>query len=499
MSTLRAIIVVTLDCVRPDHLGFNGYRGVDTPNIDLLAHEGVVFEQAIAQAPNTWVSHASIFTGCNPYKHGIRTPFTRLSRQVTTVAEAFSEYGFATAAFPAHTLLGPAQGFDRGFEMYDLDINDFSHASMAKDHRFYRNWETMWTQAKKWMLEQSGRFFIWLHYMGTHWEPHKAVSLPEEYRHKYSKFGQYYDGKISWADKECIGTIRSFLEETNLSEDSCFVVLSDHGDELSRNDPPYTCGGHNQDLSDQVMKITLIIRAPRKLPQQFRVKEQVRSIDIMPTVLDLADVSIPESVEGKSLFSYCEDSIPAINYAVTAYAYMENVPRHWLGIRTSDWKLILTDQALSIDEKTSVLPKSTVNIFKAIVKSAKSILLISKEHLHPWVYTVLKTFYHGVRRTYQLFLAKKQPKQKSQLASKITTQPLQFETMLLERGRVFALYNLRNDPNEHQDVAVQHPDVVQLLKAQLANMAMGATSESLDISDVYRAETEQQLKSLGYF
>jgi arylsulfatase A-like enzyme len=68
---VKSIIMITLDCARPDHLGCYGYHGVDTPGINKIAREGLIFQQAIAQAPNTWVSHASIFTGCNPYRHGI--------------------------------------------------------------------------------------------------------------------------------------------------------------------------------------------------------------------------------------------------------------------------------------------------------------------------------------------------------------------------------------------------------------------------------------------
>ncbi len=118
MKKPKAIVVVTLDCVRPDHLGAYGYRGVDTPFMDLVAKEGALFENAIAQAPNTWVSHASIFTGCNPYRHGMRTYYTVISEEVGTLAEMLSKSGYATAAYPAHTLVGPERGYNRGFRSF---------------------------------------------------------------------------------------------------------------------------------------------------------------------------------------------------------------------------------------------------------------------------------------------------------------------------------------------------------------------------------------------
>ena len=228
MNPPKAVIMVTLDCVRPDHLGCYGYKGVDTPNMDRIAQDGVVFEQAICQAPNTWVSHGAILTGCNPYKNGVRTPSTILSEQVVTLAEAFSEAGYVTAAFPAHTLVGPARGFNRGFDLFDLDESEFLHSSAASENKFYRDWETMWAKAKTWMSAQKKPFFIWLHYMGTHWEPHEALSLPVEYQRNYSAYGQFFDGKISWADKECIGEIEDFLNESGLTDDSVFAIAG-HG------------------------------------------------------------------------------------------------------------------------------------------------------------------------------------------------------------------------------------------------------------------------------
>jgi len=494
----RAIIVVTLDCVRPDHLGCYGYRGVDTPNIDRMAQEGTVFEQAIAQAPNTWVSHACIFTGCNPYKHGVRTPFTRLSSHVTTLAEALSQYGFATAAFPAHTLVGPGLGFDRGFDFFDLDASELMQNSEVNGNKFYRSWDAIWASVSAWTIQQSGRFFVWVHYMGTHELPIELLPLPVNFRKQYSSMGQYYDGKISWADKECVGIILSFLEEAGLAAGSILVVLSDHGDALVGGPDPFGRPVHNAELTDDVMRIPLVIQAPSHLPANMHVATQVRSIDIMPTLLDLADVPIPESVEGQSLVPYCKGSTQMMHGSTTSYAYIENVPRHWLGIRTSDWKLILTDEPLPAAQTPPAVPESTIDVFRAAVGSALHVLRTHKEYVHPSVHAAMRTVYCGVRWVYRLLRGRKSPEPRSQPMLETEATPLPFETKVLEQGRVSALYDLRNDPDEQQDVAAQHPEIVEALRAQLANMIEGSTTELHDISETDRAEIERRLGALGY-
>lgn len=496
--TVRSIILLTLDCVRPDHLGCYGYRGVDTPNIDRLAYEGVVFEQAIAQAPNTWVSHACIFTGCNPYKHGLHTPFTRLSSRITTLAEALSQYGFATAGFPAHTLVGPSLGFDRGFDFFDLDSSEFVIGSDVAGHKYYRDWGVIWEKASAWMRQQSGPFFVWLHYMGTHELPIEALPVPVKFCKQYSPLGQYYDGKISWADKECVGTILSYLEKAGLTSESIFVVFSDHGDELSGGPDPYGRAVHNAQLTDDVMRIPLVMRAPNRLPPNTRVTVQVRSIDIMPTVLDLAGVPIPESAEGKSLVPYCEFSAKTMNDDATAYAYMENLPRHWLGIRTSDWKLILTDKPLPHDQTQPTMPQNTVEVFKEVGKSALHTLRANKEHVPPLMYTAMRAAYRVVHGVYRLLRGKEPQGSKLQSVPEIKATPLSFDSKVLEQGCVFALYDLRNDPNEQHNVAAQHPEVVQILKTQLAKMVTESTSELYDISDADRAKIIERLRALGY-
>jgi len=490
MNLPKSVIMITLDCVRPDHIGHYGYKGVDTPNIDKIAEEGISFSQTIAQAPNTWVSHASIFTGCNPYNHGIRTPYTKLSDKVKTLAEVLSENGFATGGFPSHTLLGESQGFDRGFDLYDIDLNNFLHSSTAENNYFYRIWDNMWMKAKEWMVGQSKHFFIWLHYMGTHWEPEGEISLPPEYREKYSNYGQYYDGKISWADYICIGKVKEFLEKNKLSDDSILILFSDHGDDLSKNEIPSQYGGHNDNLFDDVMKILLVFRAPNRVPGNKIINKQVRSIDIMPTLLDIMGIPIPENIDGVSLVSLYDEEKKNKN-STTELTYMENIPRGWLGIRTEEYKLILSYKAKSESRKTN---KNILNIINALFERFDRILFKNKKPIV--FYKIYVLIFKAIKATY--FLISKILR-KLVLNKKTSNSYLSDELRIIKEGKVFALYNLKKDPGESDNIVADYSEVVNKLKSELVNMVKGSKQIINKVTDNEQKIISETLEKLGYY
>lgn len=334
MEIPENLIIVTLDCVRPDHLGCYGYGGVQTPNIDALAMEGVIFEQAITHAPNTWVAHGSIFTGCNPYVHGLRTPRNRLGYRVETIAERLSRKGYRTAGFPGNSLVGRAMGFDRGFQYFDEE--NFQNPIMINDIAWRREWRSTVERIDGWISEDKGKFFLWIHYIDTHHLP--EIDLPEYYRKRFSPNYQFYDGKISYADEVCVGAIRRMIERKGLLERTMCVILSDHGEELGNDDIPR----HDRDLKDEVIKVPLIFSWPGFIFNRRRIAEQVRCIDIMPTALELLglDLDIEDDfVEGASLVPLMKG--PCIRDEGETYAYIENLPRGLRAVRTDEWKLII--------------------------------------------------------------------------------------------------------------------------------------------------------------
>jgi arylsulfatase A-like enzyme len=326
------ILMLTLDAVRPDHLGCYGYTGVETPHIDALAREGILCQQAVTHAPNTWVSHATLFTGCLPPRHGLRAATHRLTSTAPTLAEWLSHHGYSTAAFPGSTLVGRPQGFHRGFDLFDECWWDEGHK--VKEVLWRRNWLDTLHRAKKWIEEASNPFFLWLHYIDTHHLP--EYTLPEYFRKAFPPSWQHYDGKISYADQICISKLMGFLEDCGLQDRTILFIFSDHGEELREGDLAVHDGG----LHDDVVRVPLIISLPSMLGRSTaRISEQVRLLDLFPTVCDLLNLPQPPGLQGRSLLTLLHGQ--ALRDEEFSLAYLENWPKGYLGVRTSEWKLIL--------------------------------------------------------------------------------------------------------------------------------------------------------------
>ncbi len=330
-------ILVTLDCVRADHLGCYGYGGVETPYLDRMAASGVLFEQAVTHAPNTWVAHASLFTGCFPPVHGLRAPHHSISPQVITMAEWFASHGWATAAFPGTTLVGKVQGFQRGFDFFDQEWE--AEGFHAEQVVWRKDWKKALCRALDWMEKAGEPFLLWIHYMDTHHLP--ELQLPQYYRSRFSQRWQFYDGKISYADKACMGELWEYLRYRGLLERTVLVVFADHGEELHEDDRPVHDGG----LGEDVVRVPLIFKLPDSMKLAgLRVKEQVGLVDIFPTCCRLANISVPDAIQGIAW------GFPTNFHGGQVQPrelYMENWYKGFVGLRTKEWKLIMKYQDLS--------------------------------------------------------------------------------------------------------------------------------------------------------
>ena len=454
MKNAKRIVFITLDCVRPDHLGCDGYQGVDTPNIDSIAQNGVIFEQAICQAPNTWVSLASIFTGCNPYKSGVRTPYHKLNANVRTIAEVLRDDGYVTAGFPGHTLVGSGRGFDRGFNFFDEDEEDFKYESGMRGFRFYRNWDSTFTKIKECLKSHKGqKLFLWIHYMETHWEPGNYLSLPKFYQEKYSPVGQFYDGKISYADEQCISSLFSLFKDLGIFDETIFVIFSDHGENLEEIELPGS--GHNNNLFDSVMRIALIIKAPNIIPEGVKIKNIVSSTDIMPTVLDCVNIwsevkSQLQYMDGISLLKICQSQENIIN---NRKVYIENIPKGYIGIRTEKFKLILHREV-----KRSIVSKLYGRLFKYLGGSK-----IIGTKLHAPLLDVMA-----------------------------------IQNSLLNLDSVYGLYNLEADPGEKRDLSDEETMVNFMLLNELQKLLSNQKYQSDSLNPGERQKIEDTLRELGY-
>jgi choline-sulfatase len=286
------VFLVTIDTLRADHVGCYGYAGVQTPALDFLARDGARFSSAFTASPITNSSHATILTGDLPTTHGVMDFAIPLNQSTPTWAELLKKSGYHTAAFIGAAILDSkalAPGFDRGFDYYD---NFPEHpASSSRWGRVERRGMDVVRDAERW-LDAHGRGprFAWVHL----YDPHDPYEPPPPYSQTYKE--RPYDGEIAYADS-ALGTLLAYLKKTGAYENALIVVVGDHGEGL---------GEHGEDthgifLYDSTLHVPLIIKQPAQRAGARVVNAQVRTTDILPTVLDLLGVTASAKFDGASL------------------------------------------------------------------------------------------------------------------------------------------------------------------------------------------------------
>ena len=270
----RNLLLITLDTMRADRLPAYGFTGVLTPALDRIAAEGVVFKDTFAAVPLTLPSHASLFTGLYPPRHGVRdNAGAPLSNEFTTLAEVLHERGLRTAAFVASSVLAPRRGLEQGFDLYSA--GEPARCSGAAPGR--RRAGEVADEALAWLERHDAEpFFAWIHLFDTH----RPYDLPAEYKDRY--FDPYL-AAIAYEDAQ-IERVISHLETRGLLTSTLIVVAGDHGESLGDHGEQ----SHGIFLYQEALRVPFIIRGPGV--SQRRVTAVARLVDVMPTVLDLFGV-----------------------------------------------------------------------------------------------------------------------------------------------------------------------------------------------------------------
>jgi len=310
------IIIISLDEVRPDHLSCYGYQKINTSAIDQVAKEGVRFETCITSADFTPIAMGSVITGKYPNKTGVRGAYDYLAGP--TIATILKEDGYRTAGFVGNGVLAKSHGFAQGFDFFNEASKDT--ACMAGGFPDAENYEILY-EGNYWVEEffnwlknnYQQKFFIWGHLYETHEGSENSLLkkglikegvLPE--------FG-YYDAKIKMADKKLIGRLLTTLDDLGITKNTTLVVMSDHGTNLGEYPTrpiPWRKGRvmypQHTTMHDCDLKVAMMIRG-EGLPQGIVIKNMVRSIDLVPTLLDLVSISTEEyDFDGSSLLPVIE-------------------------------------------------------------------------------------------------------------------------------------------------------------------------------------------------
>lgn len=379
------VILISVDTLRPDHLGCYGYERDTSPNINRLAREGVLFENVISTTSWTLPAHMALFTSLYDTVHQVTRDWLKLDDFRITLAEKLKGSGLVTAGFYTCPYLHSVYGFNQGFDTYegcmeydalvDKLKNPAQRLGKSKSIQLAFEIETrshreqtsllLRERALQWLEKNRNKdFFLFLHFFDTHYDflPPKPFcdrfkdprykgnlnprnfffntdihpNMPEE---DLKFLISQYDGEIGWVDFN-IGLILERLREYQIYEKTCIVFTSDHGEEFFE----HMDKGHRKTLYDEVLKIPLIFSFPGKIPTGKRVSSQVRIIDIFPTIMDLLDLETPRECLGKSLVPLMDGSLHELDLTAFSELHYTNKKEqkevHLKSLRTGEAKII---------------------------------------------------------------------------------------------------------------------------------------------------------------
>lgn len=294
------VLLITVDTMRWDRLGCYGAHNVRTPAMDGLAAQGTRFENVLAQVPITFPSHTVILSGTYPMYNGSRHYTSpSLSRAVGLLPEAFQRHGYDTAAFVSSFVLDSSWGLNRGFRVYDDQFGPRENVLSGSPDVERRAEETVshllaWLQGRTHRDAPPRPFFVWLHL----YDPHSPYDPPEPFRSQYA--GRLYDGEVAYADSQ-LARLFDYLRKSGLYDRTLIVLLSDHGEALGEHGEEE----HGFFIYNSTLHVPLIFKLPRGEAAPRVVNRVVGTIDVAPTLLELAHLHdlLSRQFQGTSLVS----------------------------------------------------------------------------------------------------------------------------------------------------------------------------------------------------
>jgi arylsulfatase A-like enzyme len=314
------IILISMDTLRPDHLGCYGYGHDTSPAIDEFSEDAALFKNVYSTTSWTLPAHVSLLTALNCSSHKVYFPFQRMDPQNITLADMLRSNGYYTASFTGGGYLSPSYGFAKGFDTYhsmrlggDTDVRLDEAERLSKtvcqwlennaEKAFFLFLHTYQPHDPYANLSEFGRFFLaddakWdqvkmetLFGAGGRFDTH----LPED---EIQNVVALYDGEIRYMDETYIRPILKKMKELELYDDSLIILTSDHGEEFYEHESWL----HDHSIYDESVKIPLIMKFPNSEHEGTTVDQIVRITDIMPTILDALGIkSSSVKMDGESL------------------------------------------------------------------------------------------------------------------------------------------------------------------------------------------------------
>ncbi len=312
-SPSTPVFLISIDTLRSDHLPAYGYKGVETPNIDALRGDGILYERAYSHTPLTLPSHTSMLTGLLPSEHGVRDNIGfQLRPTAKTITESLRERGYATGAAVSAFVLRREGGLNRGFDLYDDEVAVLpERRGQPLLANIQRDGSATAQVAENWIAKQQKPVFFFLHI----YEPHSPYTPPEPFRTRYASAP--YDGEIARAD-EIVGQYLQWLKDQGLYDKALIILLSDHGEGLNDHGEEE----HGTFLYREAIQVPLIVKLPQQKFAGDSVAAPVQLIDLVPTIVERTTAAAPNKLAGRSLLSFLDAKSPEKRavYSETYYA-----------------------------------------------------------------------------------------------------------------------------------------------------------------------------------
>ena len=470
----QGIILMVADTLRKDHLDSYGYRRQTAPTLSRLAAEGALFHDVVSQATWTKVSVPSIMTSLYPTSHGVAEVTDRLPAAANTLAEVYRAAGYATVSYSSVSFTGKLTNLHQGFEeLHELGSTQLKRRT--KTARVYADRLCAWLEEHR-----DAPFFVFFHVFDPHdpYEPHRPYDsmwadpgkkeaherdadklrkvIPDSFmrrramgtRRQFEKADidtaeylsyekDWYDGSIRAMDVE-LARVLERLRTLGLAENTVIAFIADHGEEFLDHGRMF----HGQTLYGELTNVPLVLFWPGVVPHGVVIDETVRSIDLMPTLLEVSGRPLPEGLQGQSL-------VPLMKAA--AELRKADVTESTLTSLAANW---------GWQRRPAVSERAT-------------------------------TQQSGGPR----------PREDEAISIVLDGWKLIHNTKSSSGKPEFELFDHTNDPLDLENVADEHPDVVEKLLAELQTWREAAQAAKLPPADSTEGLSDvelQRLRSLGY-
>lgn len=320
------VVLISVDTLRSDRLPMYGYHEVDTPALDRLRRDSILFEHAFSPISLTLPAHSTMLTGLLPAEHGVRdnSGYVLEADDLPWLPRVLKDAGYRTGAAVSSLVLRGTTGFATDFELYDDRILQAHWPGSVQ-----RTGDVTLEASRSWLREVAGEpFFFFFHI----YEPHRPLEPPEPFA---SRYPSAYDGEVASAD-QIVGELLDLLRELEVYDRALILFVSDHGEGLG----DHGLDEHGLFLYREQIQVPMLLKLPESALAATSVARPTQLADITPTVLGLLGLEIPEGLDGISLLTppgevgerpiYGETFYPRLNLGWSELASVIVWPYHYI-------------------------------------------------------------------------------------------------------------------------------------------------------------------------